>query len=113
MSKLNAKIETFVTVEYTALDYFINEVYGLREGSRYASWFECVLDKEWSNNESHTVSFKKKELDSWDSKKLEQFKVWITGGIAKRPRGVLYIVMQDLVNREILPEAKYLIQVWW
>ena len=89
----------YFEVDYDDLDDFISEQYG-RE-------FEIVADQELMNDVSKTVTIKKSVLNQWEQKDLEEWK--LTG----RKNWMLYTLLTDLCNRDLIPEGEYLINISW
>lgn len=70
--------------------------------------FSFVADKEGSNDTAYSYyDMKKKDLDKYDQKKVDEFNSQGYGEFMS------YILFQDMVNRDILPEGNYLIEVNW
>jgi hypothetical protein len=98
---LKSKTTTYVEVDYHDLDEFIQKVYNITS-------FECLATEEWSNDSQHRMNVdKKEELGEWDLDKLQGVKD------GKLPNYSLRTVMQDLVNRDLIAPAIYLINVCW
>jgi hypothetical protein len=91
--------KVLIEVNYDELNNLIRQEYGQD--------FHCVSDMEWNNDESHSISLCKKELGEYDQRKVDQFK---KNGDSYF---ILYALMQDMVNRDILEEGEYLINVCW
>ena len=89
----------YFEVDYSDLNDFISEQYD-RE-------FEIVADQELMNDVSKTVTVKRAVLNPWELKDLEEWK--LTG----RKNWMLYTLLTDLCNRNLIPEGKYLINISW
>lgn len=96
---LKSKDYIIKEVEYRDFDDFIEEVYGHK--------FNFVADQECSNDSEHTFEVVKAELDEYDEEELENFKFH-----AKYER-LTYILLTDLVNRDLIVPGMYLISVSW
>jgi hypothetical protein len=91
---------TVIAMDDNELDQLIDENY---PGCHY----ECIAAEEWSNYESHDFSIKKGKLGEYDLKKLKSF----NSGVFEH--GITSILLQDLCNKEVIEEGKYLIKVFW
>ena len=99
---IKVKQKAVFEVDYNDLNDFINTEYGF--GPRQ---FEVVADQEWGNDESHSIILSKRELPEYDKLFLEKFKK------SEKVSYVLYIILQDLVNRDRLAPGEYIIDVSW
>lgn len=95
------KVTTQLThyMNYNDFDAIIKEEYGQN--------YELIADEECNNYSSKTYSVEKEELDKGDLDSLNKF---ISTG-----RGLYLsrILLQDLVNKELLPEGEYSIDTSW
>jgi hypothetical protein len=73
----------------------------------YGRELELVADQELHNGSRLKWTFKLEKLSVYDQKRLDDFNA------GKHVPYVGRIVMQDLVNRGIIPEASYLIDCSW
>ena len=89
----------YFEVDYDDLDDFISEQYG-RE-------FEIVADQGLMNDVSKTVTVKKEQLNQWEQRDLEEWK--LTG----RKNWMFSTLLTDLCNRDLIPEGEYLINISW
>lgn len=94
------KREEVVRVQYHQLDDLIREQFGIRD-------YECVAAEEWGNDEEHRFDLTNvSESDASDAVDIEKAKAgdwqWKT-----------WTLLEDLVRREILEPAIYIVQVSW
>jgi hypothetical protein len=96
------KTESYHVLQYHELDDLITLTYGLTRP------YEIVAFEELHNDSSWTVALEKAPLDQWQEEDMKQFRE--TGKILNwRTR----TIMQDMVNRGILPEGNFLVEVSW
>ena len=93
-----------VTEPYYNLDcYEFNDLVKKTYGHQY----DFIADMECGNDTSHTFKMKKEPLFDFDKDDLAEF---IKTG---RYSYLYHTIFQDLVNRDILPEGNYIIEVCW
>lgn len=97
--KLKCKKETVIVVDYGDLDNFISKVYDVD--------FEVVADQELMNDVDKKISVKKSVLNKWEQQDLDDFKS------GKIKTFMLYTLMTDLANRDLIEEGNYLIEISW
>lgn len=91
MSKLEYEEIKLIKIDSSSLDDFVSEHYNVN--------FEFVADQLSGNDVDHNFGeFTKTKLDDYDQGKLDK----LTGGFFVE--GVASIVLQDLVNKDLLPE---------
>lgn len=73
----------------------------------YGQDFDFVADEECGNDSDHRFHMPKYPLDKWEAERLAEFKATGRGTFLSRT------LLQDLVNRDVIPEGTYLIQVSW
>jgi hypothetical protein len=94
------KREEVVRVDYWKLDELIQEQFGI-------STFEVVAAEEWGNDEEHRFDLTNVgEQSQYDADRIERAK---TGDYQWSTRALL----EDLVRREILEPAVYVVGVSW
>jgi hypothetical protein len=91
-------------VDYSDLNTFIDQVYGLEPGT-----FECVADQEWSNDSSYSVRAEGGLVDQYDQRDMDEFKA----SAGTRGSYMLKILLRDCVNAGLLQPGRYLIKVSW
>ena len=97
MPTLETRTACFIQVDYRKLNEFIREVYGI-------PYFSCLYAEDWNQGEDHHIRvLSKRELNEWDLKKLQEVKD------DQEPPYCMQVVMQDLVNRDLIPPGNYLI----
>lgn len=95
------KTVTYYEMEYPEFDKLVSETLGID--------YESVAENEWNNDSSYDFKgIKKEPLDEYDAKRIalhqqgsRTYNLWA------------YIVLRELVNRDVLPEGDYIIQVCW
>jgi hypothetical protein len=95
--------KTVVEMDYIELEELVQKTYGLKK-----RW-SFVADQELNNDSCQSFDFtEKEELEEFDKADLELF-------IAKDgfKNWMAPILMQDMVNRDILPLGNYVIEVCW
>lgn len=93
------------TMVYNEMSY--HEFEELVEAT-YGRKYEFVVDEECSNHSNHSYhNFKKDSLDEWET---EDFQKFLDIGSYQF---LSCILLQDLVNKELIPEGNYLITVSW
>lgn len=98
------KIETKLThyVNYNDFEKFVQSTYNV-ENYEFASSEEC------SNDTAHTSSnVVKKPLDKWTQGDLDKF-INENGN----RQYMMHTLLQDMVNRDLIPEGNYVINVSW
>lgn len=95
------KREVVVTVDYQQVDDLIREQFGIDS-------FEIIAAEEWGNDEDHRFDLTRVEDEpsTYDMVDIEKAKA---GEWAWKTR----ILLEDLVRREILEPAVYVICVSW
>lgn len=73
----------------------------------YGQPFEILADLEASNDTAKKISFTKSPLSIGKAKDVAVFRV------SGRGNWLTYTLMQDMVNRELLPEGEYVIEISW
>ena len=69
--------------------------------------FESTVTDGYKNNSDHTFEIEKDELSDYDTDKLNKV-------ISGQPVHLMVgIILQDLINKDVLPEGRYLIEVYW
>ncbi len=95
--------KTILEVNYSHLETYIEEVYGIKE-------FSFVADQEMSNDSEKSFLVDKVEpLNEWDQKNLDEF-VNSKGKIGTFMTDTL---LQDLLNHSLIEPGEYLISVCW
>ncbi len=96
---LKSRVATII--DYSDFDNFIKEIYGHD--------FESQQAELWSNDASYRYNIRsKEELDGWHAPILQKF---IEHGNPEE--GIVRTLLQDLVNRDLLPPGEYYIAVSW
>ena len=90
---------TCFKIDYKDFDRFIKEEYGQP--------FEFAADVESGNDVWYSWDIKKRPLSIWELGEVEKFKS------GRNPGYMAITLLQDLVNRDRIPEGRYLIQVSW
>lgn len=93
------KVEFYLTVGYSDFDRFVTKEFGQP--------FEFAADQESGNDQDHSFAVTKSPLSRYEDEHLKEFRV--TGRYSFLAR----VLLQDMVNRDVLPEGNYLIQVSW
>ena len=97
--KINTKVVH--QVEYSDMERFVSETYGKR--------YSFVASEECGNDSSHSYAVRKKEaLDEWDQRDLKLF--------IERPDSECLrarLLLQDMVNKDLIPTGDYVIRVSW
>ncbi len=93
-------VKTVIEVEDSEVEQVIKEFYGHE--------YETVPMEEWSNDSTHSFNVSKKEkLGKSDAATIRALKK------GKPEKFSLYIIMQDLVNKRVIPPGEYNIEVCW
>lgn len=100
MSKLEYEVVTYFKVDYHDLEDFVCKAYGLDEWS-------VVADQEEGNDTSVTVSATKNSLSKYDRDRLGKF---LSGN---DPGWMLHVLMNDMADRDLIPEGSYLVRISW
>lgn len=87
-------------IDYSDFDLLIHNHYGRKD-------YEFAADKEAINDSCYSFHIKKEPICSYNLPKLEQF---INGG---KFSYITRTLLQDLCNKEIIPEGEYIIKVSW
>lgn len=88
-------------VRYGDLEKFVKETYGKK--------YCFVASQECGNDSSHSFNISEKEpLDEWDQGKLDLF-------LKNEKAETVYpsILLQDMVNRDLIPTGSYVVRVSW
>ena len=96
---LSTETVTYTQVDYSELEQFIFEVYGMH--------IEIVADQELSNDTKSTYYIRKEVLYEGDAENLES---WLSGNYVPY---MLNTLLTDMCNRELIEEGEYLVQVSW
>lgn len=96
---LRCKIVTMVMVDYSDLEQFIQEVYG--------RIYEIAAEEEWSNDTAHNYTIRKEPLSTYEQEKMNEF---LAGRSAPR---MTRIFLRDMVNKGLILEGEYTIEVSW
>lgn len=102
MNKLKCEETLFKVVQYYDLDDFIKEHYDVPA-------FEIVSDMEYNNDSCYKMTVEKKALDKYGDDKLEKF----IHSKGSKEMYMLYILMQDMCNRDLIKSGQYLVVVSW
>jgi hypothetical protein len=89
-------------VDYGDFEDFVNQQYALGPGG-----YCFPADEETSNDTAKTYRIKKEPLDSWNQRSLDKFKA------GEQEQFMARTLLQDFVNRDLLPEGEYVIKVSW
>lgn len=100
MLTLKMKQATYNEVNYEDLERLVHEVYD-------QPGYSLVADIESGNDFSYTFSVCKEEIDNYDLEKLQLFRD--TG----LHHSLIWTLLADLCNQEIIPEGNYLISISW
>jgi len=99
MTQLPFVIQTIRSVDYKDFDNFVSHIYGHK--------FQIVSDQGLSNDSESKFIGRKQELSLYEQKCLDEFvKVGCGDYLA-------HIIFTDLVNRDLIPEGLYLVEVFW
>lgn len=99
--KLKSRIVSYIAIDYGNLDEFVQEVYNNPS-------FSCVESDELRNDQQKTyVIHGKSELGEWDQKAIKELESGQT------PSYVTATILQDLVNKDLIPPGSYLLFVCW
>ena len=96
--ELKSKKRIVIEVDYNDLENVIKDYYGHD--------FEIVADQEVGNESTLNIMVKKKELDKWSTKDMEEFQN--TG----RGNFMLYKILTDLCNNDVIEEGQYIISIF-
>lgn len=97
---LEYKEKTIFEVEYSHLEEIAKKI--------YKQDICLVSSQEWDNYSLHSLIVKKGD---WYEEWKEVFDKWEKTG--KQSYGIFYGLMQDLCNKELIPEGEYIIDVYW
>ena len=94
-------IEKEVVFKLNAITFeaIVCEVYGKTD-------FSIAENEELMNDVSQEYNIKKFDLSGYDQKKLEDF-------IEGDSKYITQVLFQDLVNKDILEEGSYIVNVSW
>ena len=98
--KLRHTKKTTFFVEYNDFDNFVKNHYGYG--------FEFCANHEAINGSSYRFEIKKKKLDTWDTKTINDF---IKTG--KLFGFFAQTLLTDLANKELIKEGLYIINASW
>lgn len=92
---------TYNYITYSELEKLIEENFHVDE-------FSIPCDMELSNNTYFVTGGAKADLDKWDQNDLTNF-------LRGNPRSYnnTELLVQCMINRDIIPEGKYLVHVSW
>lgn len=93
------KKEIVLKMDYRLFDEIVNKFYNKNN-------YDIVAYEELNNYSSKEYNIKKKKLSPYDEKNLQNF-------IDTDYQWVTQILFQDLCNKGILEEGKYIIDVSW
>ena len=93
------RTKTVIEMDYDELEDLIRGEFGHE--------FSVASDLEIGNDSAKTFIFKPEVIDEYDQNKIDGFKKSGKGSY------LLRILMQDLVNREVLPAGNYVIEICW
>lgn len=91
--------KTVFSMEYRELEQLIEKTYG--------HMFEYVADVECGNDCAQTYTLQKEPLGDYELARVTEFKS--TG----RGQWIVYALMQDMVNKEVLEAGDYVVEVSW
>lgn len=91
--------KTVHLVDYNDLESTVKREYGYE--------WSFVADQECNNDSAQTFLGRERELDNWERERLNNF---ITTGAGTF---LFHSLMQDMINRNVLPEGEYVIKVSW
>ena len=102
MTKVKSKLEvvkqTYLEVDYSDLERFIQEVYNRPD-------YEVTAAEEWGNDSCYDFKIYGDIEDDWDKENIRQFK---NGGSCD-----LYVIMNDMCRNKVIKPGNYLVQVCW
>lgn len=97
--KINAKPTHHVN--YSDWESFVAKEYNVKD-------YQIACAEEMSNDPAFMSNVHKKELATYEVEKLNKF-VASNGGTS----WVIQLLLQDLVNRDKIPEGTYVIDICW
>jgi hypothetical protein len=100
MQKLKMQVKQTYHVDYSDLERFIQDVYNVDD-------FSIARDQEQGNDTSISMNVVKKPLNTYDSQLIEKFTT------VNPPSFMLYTVMQDMCNKDLIPDGQYVIKISW
>ena len=102
MDKLKYEGLLFKVVQYYDLDNFIKAHYDLPD-------YEVIADMEYNNDSCYKMTIEKKELSKYDQEDLNEF----LNSKGRDGNYMIYKLMYDMCNKDLIEPGHYLIDVSW
>lgn len=101
MAELKIETKTTYHVDWSELNRFVCEVYGV-------TGYNFAASEESGNDTSHEFTAEKRDWNEWDEADLVSFKS--SNGTDSFVTGTL---LDDLARRDLIPEGDYVVRVSW
>lgn len=99
---LKASQESFITVDYSDLEDFIKEIYGIH--------YNIPCGEEMSNDSLHAYNVET-SLNEWHVRRMIEFKDFKTAEVDEGR--YLGVILNDLCINKYIKPGRYLVSVCW